>query len=416
MLANPDPHGALQQSQERFQAAIEAVEGILWTNDATGQMVGIQPGWTALTGQTQDQYQGYGWAAAVHPDDRQATIRAWQQAVTERRLFLFEHRLRLVDGTWGLFSIRAVPVLEADGSIREWVGVHTNITRQRQAERALSESEERYRLLSIDLEQQVHTRTLALAAANQELESANQLLQQSNENLQAFAYVASHDLQEPLRKIQSFGELLKNQYAAQLGEGRQYVERMQAAAGRMSTLITDLLNFSRLSAEPIVPERLRLNGILELALRDLDFSIEETGAHVQIDPLPEIMGDPAQLGQLFQNLISNALKFRQPGIAPAVHIRARQVLQADLPASVQPVDRSVSYHQIDIADNGIGFDQHQAEVIFQLFQRLHGRSRYRGTGIGLAIARKVVLNHGGAITATSQPGQGTTFSVYLPQP
>jgi PAS domain S-box-containing protein len=415
MLNYPETQRALKESEERFQAAIIAVQGILWTNDAKGRMVGPQPGWATLTGQTEEEYQGYGWSKTVHPDDAQPTIDAWQQAVTERSLFIFEHRLRLSNGTWGLFSIRAVPVFETDGSIREWVGVHTNITQQREAEQALIESEERYRLLSIDLDQQVKKRTVELETANQELKTANELLLHSNENLQAFAYVASHDLQEPLRKIQTFSDLLKNQYGLHLGKGIDYLERMQSATSRMSSLIHDLLNFSRFSSQPAAQEQVRLTDIVQQVLTDLDLITEETRAQIQVATLPVVMGAPAQLRHLFQNLISNALKFRRPEVSPAIHIRAGQILSRDLPVSVKPVREAFTYYQIDVIDNGIGFESQYAEKIFQVFQRLHGRSEYTGTGIGLAICKSVVINHGGAITASSQVGQGATFSVYLPQ-
>jgi PAS domain S-box-containing protein len=145
----------LRQSEQRFSAAVAAVQGILWTNNAIGQMEGPQPGWTSLTGQTFEEYQGYGWASAVHPDDAQPTVDAWNEAVREQRTFVFEHRLKRKDGTWGRFSIRAIPVKQPDGTIREWVGVHTDITDQRTAEESLLESEKRFRTLAETLPQLV---------------------------------------------------------------------------------------------------------------------------------------------------------------------------------------------------------------------------------------------------------------------
>ncbi|GAB4042710.1 PAS domain-containing sensor histidine kinase [Spirosoma jeollabukense] len=416
MASDPQSPQALKDSEERFQAAIRAVQGILWTNDATGQMIGPQPGWATLTGQREDEYRGYGWAKAVHPNDAQPTIDAWEKAVAERRMFAFEHRLRLADGSWGLFSIRAIPLLAPDGSIREWVGVHTNVTQQRQAEQALIESKEAYRLLSANLDQQVQERTAELETANQELAKANQRLRQSNESLQAFAYVASHDLQEPLRKIRAFGDLLKNEYAVQLGEGVSYLERMQSAAGRLTVLIKDLLNLSRLSAQRTTLEPVSVLDVVNQVLTDLDLMIEERQADIQLDPLPVVMGDARQLGQLFQNLLGNALKFHQPNTPPRIRLSTQEIPASDLPASVELSGAAQSYYRIDVSDNGIGFEEKYKDQIFQVFHRLNGSSQYEGTGIGLAICQQVAVHHGSAIVASSQPGQGSTFSVYLPQP
>ena len=254
----------------------------------------------------------------------------------------------------------------------------------------------------------------SLQAHQRQLETTNKELRRLNENLQSFAYVASHDLQEPLRKIQSFGDILLNQHAAQLGTGLNYVERMQAAAGRMSTLIKDLLNYSHIAVRQEVTTPVSLNGIVDATLTDLELVIEETGAVVQVDPLPTVLGEKSQLGQLFQNLLTNALKFRQPGVSPIIRVTARRVAATDLPPSVKPARSSAFYHCIEVADNGIGFEEKYIGRIFQVFQRLHGRSEFAGTGIGLAICEKVAASHGGAITASSQPGQGAIFSVYFP--
>ncbi|MVM36362.1 PAS domain-containing protein, partial [Spirosoma sp. HMF4905] len=252
-----------------------------------------------------------------------------------------------------------------------------------------------------------------------ELAQANAELNRSNQNLQQFAYVASHDLQEPLRKILSFGYLLKDQYGPQLGEGITYLERMQAAASRMSVLIKDLLTFSRITTQQEARTPVSLTQVVTTILTDLELRIQETDALVLVETLPDIQGDRSQLEQLFQNLLSNALKFRrvdESGVAlpPQIHIRAQLIEATKLPASVKPTMVAKSYHHIEVADNGIGFDEKYLDRIFQVFQRLHGRSEFTGTGIGLAICEKIVINHGGAITACSQVGQGAIFSVYLP--
>ncbi len=260
----------------------------------------------------------------------------------------------------------------------------------------------------------VAERTQELAAANQELVKTNQLLNRSNDDLQKFAYVASHDLQEPLRKIQSFGDLLKGRYNGTTGEESTYIERMQSAASRMSTLIRDLLDFSRVSTQHEMRSSVSLNEVVDRALTTLELVIAETKAEVIVQPMPTVMGDALQLDQLFQNLLSNALKFRQPGQTPMIQVNACLIEERQLPPKVRPAQVTQAYHQIDVVDNGVGFDEKYLDRIFQVFQRLYGKNEFAGTGIGLAICEKVVANHGGAITAASQPGQGATFRVYLP--
>ena len=253
-----------------------------------------------------------------------------------------------------------------------------------------------------------------LAQTNAALEVSNLALNRSNSNLQQFAYVASHDLQEPLRKIQAFGDLLRAQYGGQLDGGIDYIDRMQSAAIRMSILIKDLLSFSRISTQQENAVLVPLAQVIAPVLGDLEMVIEESGAVLEVDELPTVLGDPSQLGQLFQNLISNALKFRRPDVPPSIRIRSETVSATDLPPSIKPAQLVDTYYRIDVADNGIGFDEKYVDRIFQVFQRLHGKNEFAGTGVGLAICQKVVLNHGGAITAHSHPGEGTTFQVYLP--
>ncbi|MEZ0538952.1 PAS domain-containing sensor histidine kinase [Fibrella arboris] len=333
------------------------------------------------------------------------------------------------------FDFTYKPLRNAAGEVYAIMDMAVDVTEQVLARQKLEESEARYRSLSVQLEQQVHQRTEELAAMNEELMASNEellanydemaatndqlnelnhLLSRSNENLQQFAYVASHDLQEPLRKIQSFGALLHDQFADTLGGGIDYLDRMQGAAGRMSTLIQDLLTFSRIATHQETKALVDLNQVVTLVLGDLEMIIAETGASVSVDTLPTVLGDQSQLGQLFQNLINNALKFRRPDVPPQVSIKADVLRNSQLPATARPNRQAKSYYRIDVADNGIGFEQKYVDRIFQVFQRLHGKSKYAGTGIGLAICEKVVANHGGTITATSQPDAGATFSIYLP--
>ncbi len=237
-----------------------------------------------------------------------------------------------------------------------------------------------------------------------------QELARSNEELQEFAFIASHDLQEPLRKILTFGERLKTTCENDLSEpGRDYLERMQNAAVRMQTLIKDLLTLSRVTtrAQPFV--EVNLTQITQEVLSDLEITIQQSNGRVEVGDLPTIKADPLQMRQLLQNLIGNALKFHRPQIPPVVKVYS-QMLQS------QSDQVSVVYDtcQITVEDNGIGFDQKYVDRIFNIFQRLHGRQEYQGTGVGLAICRKIIDRHHGIITGESQPGEGAKFIVTLP--
>lgn len=275
--------------------------------------------------------------------------------------------------TWS--SVSRVPIRDDDGKVIGLIGISRDITELKFREEQLKDLATR--------------------------------LEQNNRELQDFAYVASHDLQEPLRKIQAFGDRLKVKCAAQLGDqGRDYLERMQNAAGRMQVLIDDLLAYSRVTtrAQPFVPTD--LNGIVADVLSDLEVRIEQTGATVTCEPLPIIEADAIQMRQLFQNLIGNALKFHRKDVPPVVRIRAL--------APATEVPEAAAMCQILVEDNGIGFEEKYLDRIFVVFQRLHGRAEYEGTGVGLAICRKIALRHGGDITARSQLGEGATFIVTLP--
>lgn len=251
-------------------------------------------------------------------------------------------------------------------------------------------------------------------------------LQQSNRELEDFAYVASHDLQEPLRKIQAFGDRISSRCRDDLDDRSQdYLDRMLRAAERMSRLIDDLLRFSRVTthAEPF--EQVELDSMVREILDDLIVRLQETGGDVACQPLPEIEADRTQIRQVFQNLISNALKFSKPDVPPQVTVTATLIRAGEDEAEelgiddsggmLRPDEGAQLWYTFRVEDNGIGFDMKYAEKIFSPFQRLHGRSSgYKGTGIGLAIVRKIVERHGGMIHAESEPGRGSAFVFVLP--
>jgi signal transduction histidine kinase len=239
------------------------------------------------------------------------------------------------------------------------------------------------------------------------------MLSQSNRELQDFASVASHDLQEPLRKIQAFGDRLRQKCEGQLSEaGIDYLARMLNAASRMQILINDLLTFSRVTTKAQPFSKVDLNVIARDVLSDLEVRIEQTGGSVEVSDLPVIDADPLQMRQLFQNLIANALKFRKPDEPSFVKIFAN--CNSQIAEGATWALANAETWQISVTDNGIGFDEKYLDRIFTVFQRLHGRNTYEGTGVGLAVCRRIVERHNGSITARSKPGHGATFIVKLP--
>ncbi|MDA0770827.1 MAG: ATP-binding protein [Chloroflexi bacterium] len=250
------------------------------------------------------------------------------------------------------------------------------------------------------------------AQAQRELRAFTHKLEESNRELQSFASVAAHDLQEPLRKVQAFGDRLKSKYSEALGDqGRDYLERMQDASGRMASLINDLLSYSRVTtkAQPFVP--VNLNDITTEVVSDLEIRIEDLKGSVEVGDLPTIYADVLQMRQLMQNLIGNALKYHKEEEAPVVKVSAKLVkATAERPGNQE----SEELCEITISDNGIGFDEKYADRIFGIFQRLHTRTEYDGTGVGLAICRKIAERHNGTINVHSQPDKGSQFMVTLP--
>jgi two-component system, sensor histidine kinase and response regulator len=238
-----------------------------------------------------------------------------------------------------------------------------------------------------------------LAAANQRLEAANRELARSNSDLQQFAFVASHDLQEPLRTVSSFAGLLERAVGTRLtGAEREYLRHMVKGVERMRVLIQDLLHYSQVGQRPSSPEPVRLRAVLDMTLENLRELIAQTGADIKADELPVVVGDEAQLGHVFQNLLSNGLKYQRENVTPRVHIAA---------------SREDTDWVIQIEDNGIGIDRRHWDSIFAPFKRLHGTD-IAGTGIGLAVCRRIVEAHGGRIWVESQVGQGSTFRFTLP--
>ena len=320
----------------------------------------------------------------IYPEELARGYFADDQAVIEAGKPVLNREEKVVspngDVRWVLSS--KIPLRDAAGKIAGLVGIGRDITERRQAEELLRESEAKLRDFTVRLER-------------------------SNRELQDFAYVASHDLQEPLRKIIVFGERLKQKNVDKFDpDSLNYLDRMQQAGTRMQNLINDLLSYSRVTSKAQGFAKVDLAQVAGGVVDDLEGRIETVHGRVEVGPLPVIEAEPLQMRQLLQNLIGNALKFRRPDVAPCVKVGAQIIAHAAAP------DKKLC--QLTVSDNGIGFEEKHAERIFELFQRLHARHEYEGTGMGLAIVRKIAVHHGGDVVAKSKPGEGATFIVTLP--
>ncbi|MET7259382.1 PAS domain-containing sensor histidine kinase [Dyadobacter fermentans] len=253
-----------------------------------------------------------------------------------------------------------------------------------------------------------------VAERTQELATANRHLQRSNAELAQFAYIASHDLQEPVRKVATFTQMLEAELGSTTDRQRSYLDKIKNASSRMLLLIRDVLTFSQLARDSDLVTQVDLGIVLDNIVDDLELLIDQKQASVVYDGLPVVEAVPLQMSQLFGNLISNALKFTRSGVDPVISVSAAKLDKAAL-KSYPMLDARCAYHHLQVSDNGIGFEQLYAEQIFEIFQRLHGKKEFEGTGIGLAMCKKILQNHHGHIYATSTEGQGATFHILIPE-
>ena len=328
----------------------------------------------------------------VHPEDRNTVDDILKKAFEEKKFPSYNYRIQFPDGNIKHMQAKGEILLNSEGEIDKIIGIGQ------------------------DVSEQFHAR--------QQLIEKSAELEASNIELQRFAYVASHDLQEPLRKIQTFASLLEKDAGKDLSvKSRQYLDKITQSSSRMQKLIEDILRFSNLRADKLAFEQVDLNQILKQVLSDMELMIQEKKAVIQVPHLTVLEAIPSQMGQLFQNLIGNALKFQQPGKVPEVVLESDLITGRELfvsEAAYREIYPLVNYRdwtnvpfvKITVKDNGVGFDEAFQEKIFEIFQRLH--SNYEGTGIGLAICKKVVDNHHGIIRVSSQENVGTVFTIILP--
>lgn len=389
----------LQESEDQYRNLSETLPLMIFTINAAGyvkygnqwlkdhfSLVEVQPGklhWTSL----------------IETRDHTLILSSWEKSQIEQGPFRSQARIRTKNGPeplWHLISL--LPILNEDGQLVEWNGFFADIHAQKLVEETLKNN--------VELKQ-AQKQLLNYQAR---LENNVNELNKSNHDLEQFAYIASHDLQEPLRKIRNYTELLEKNIQDREKTNR-FLEKIDSASARMSSLIKGVLDYSRLTKAKIAYEQVELQKVLYNVKMDVELVIEEKKAKLSSDKLPAIIGIPQQLHQLFYNIINNALKFTES--QPHIQVLCRELGHDEIKA-FEGLHTSVKYIELKFKDNGIGFDQKHAEQIFTIFQRLNPKEKFEGTGIGLALCKKIVDNHHGLISAESEPGKGTTFKVILP--
>jgi PAS domain S-box-containing protein len=351
---------ALRESEEHFRQLAEVGPQMIWLNDPNGQLEFVNRRWTEFSGLDYEATKNPAQVKAhFHPDDRM--LEHWRKSMETGTPFELEARIRGKDGEFRWFLIRSIPVRDEQGRIQRWFGSSTDIHQNKLMQ-------------------------LELSRANQDLEQ--------------FAYSASHDLQEPLRNVKIFSELLSRRHGTELeGEAHDFLRNVTDSATRMEGLVRDLLAYTQTNTVGSPPRPVESGGVLRAALANLSGAILETNALVENDPLPAVPAHAAQLQQLFQNLIGNAIKYHRPGIPPVIKVSA---------------SRQNGDWRFAVADNGIGIEPRYRDRIFGLFKRLHAQNEYPGTGIGLALCLRIVERHHGKIWVESEPGKGSTFYFTLP--
>jgi PAS domain S-box-containing protein len=356
-----EANAALLESEQKFRAMADSAPVMIWTSNTLKSFTWFNRPWLDFTGLTIEAQTAEGWAAGIHPDDRQRSLETYVKAFDTRTQFALEYRRKRHDGVWRWVLSHGVAHYGGAGDFLGYIGSCIDIHDRKEME---------------------------------------EHLRRANSDLQQFAYSASHDLQEPIRTIAIYGQLLKKRYGAKLDEtGETFLEYLTTAAQRMENLVQDLLSYTRAGdTQPSIAET-DANCDLKIVLESLAAAAAESHAAITSDPLPVVDIDSIHLQQLLQNLISNAIKYRgdEP---PRIHISARE---------------QNTYWRFSVQDNGIGIDPAYKERIFGIFKRLHTNDKYSGTGIGLAICQRIVERYRGRIWVESEPGSGSIFYFTIPR-
>lgn len=367
---------ALKQSEVQFRTLTQSLPQLIWTASPDGYCDFFNQKWIEYTGSSAPDSIGDGWTKYIHPQYITQVFEKWQDALHTGISVIAEFPLRSKNGSYSWFYVVGNPIKDDSGTIRKWVGALTNI----ESRKAVEES----------LEQLVTDRTKEL--------------QRSNDDLQQFAHVASHDLKEPVRKVKIFASRLEKEFGRELSDTASlYLKKIYSATDRMNNMIEGVLNYSTVNNLEQDFSNVNLTDILRNIESDLEILIQQKGATVKYDQPPPFEGAPVLIYQLFYNLINNSLKFARKEAAPLITISSREIL-----------DNNKPFTEITLSDNGIGFPQEHAERIFNTFTRLNAKDKYEGTGLGLALCKKIVERHGGSIRAQGEEGSGSSFIISLP--
>lgn len=373
----------LEESEQSLIEMANAIPQLAWVADAAGEIEYYNNRITGFTGTTKNHKGLPEWEGLLHPDDKDYTAKAWDKAVKHSSTFEAEHRMRMRDGSYHWHLSRGVPQRDEEGNVLKWFGTATDI----------NDAKEQKTIL----EEEVKKRT-------QELRALNISLQKSNDDLQQFAHVASHDLKEPVRKIKTFAGRIQDEYNELLPEkGRVYLNKVQQATQRMYTMIDGVLNYSAVNSSEENISQVDLNEVIKNIETDLEIAIQQKNAVIKKSELPVLQGAPVLLYQLFYNLINNSLKFAKPDVPAVIKVTG----------NIENTDGTAKAI-ITVEDNGIGFEQNYAASIFNTFTRLNAKDLYEGTGLGLALCKKIAERHNGSIIAQGEKNIGAIFTLTLP--
>ncbi|MGE5520027.1 MAG: PAS domain S-box protein [Candidatus Dadabacteria bacterium] len=376
----------LRESEEQFRIFGNTIQNLAWMAEPKGDIFWYNDRWYEYTGSNLEEMKGWGWQKVHHPDHVNRIIDFVKAAWEEKEPFELTFPLRRHDGTYRWFLTRVYPWKDPAGNVIRWIGTNTDIDEQK--------------TIAEKLESLVEERTNELAELNRRLEESNLQLNRSNADLQQFAHVASHDLKEPVRKIMTFLSRVHEEFANDLpARAMTYIEKMQSASQRMYSMIEGVLLYSSVNATEDSWEAVDLNKIIETIQLDLELAINQKQAVIAHDKLPVVKGSTILLHQLFYNLLNNSLKFSRQGVPPMVKINSQL---------------KDGFYQIEVSDNGIGFDKEQMSKLFKPFSRLNAKDKYEGTGLGLNLCKRIVERLKGTISAEGELNVGAKFIIRLP--
>lgn len=377
VTAQKEVQEIIKESEEKFRQLADLIPQIIWTGKSDGFIDYYNKRWYEYTGYDENKFGDSSWIPILHPDDVASVMEFWYGSVGSGTPYQLEFRLK--NGTTGeyrWFLSKGLPIRDKLGNITKWFGTCTDINDQKS--------------ITEKLESLVTARTKEL--------------QRSNEDLQQFAHVASHDLKEPVRKIKTFTSRLEDHLKDKLDESAtKYIDRIHVATDRMFNMIDGVLIYSKINADLQIPTMVDLNEIIKNIETDLEVALQKTGGKIEYQNLPTLEGASVLLYQLFYNLINNSIKFIKAGTPPEIKIVSEIV-----------IENKNNFAVITLEDNGIGFDPNHASRIFETFTRLNSKDSYEGTGLGLSLCKKIVERHGGKITAVGNLDKGATFIITLP--